>query len=513
MELTKAAEACISQAHIQRLSAEQHEELCVEHIFFALLALARYLDPPFNKPEYMEEGKAVRAFLSPSVRSIESASWELRKTARNPYAGYVDAAAVIGRAAEMAENEGSNLTALLLAKAVMESPTPTMRAVCDFFAPEYAREDERYRTEDDRNRAAQMAEDLQREFEKLRSESEKPAPQQKEDSDHTLSQLGALLAMLAALEDKEHESLRQSVRQKNKRNTPNRPRIKRRTKIGFITFRGGAAAAFIQYFLYGLAIPLLILYAIERLTGAVTTPPTPLVGLLIGAFMVFSAFNLVRGVNKLLGAASKALGHTLDLISDCLLLYGLAQCARYAYSLPEMPVWLRVIVCVGSLLVLLVGSAMFKYLADQGDVTKTKIMFQNVEGTPGMIFFRFLTKTLVLPALVASVFWIFRISAPVWLEKTLWILGFLWAFNILTAMWTCMALRFKASTRRHRGEKLVGFLGALHLFWGVPALVLFLHWLFAWFPMKTWVIVALSVWGFFTLILAALSRRSDTGVL
>ena len=40
---------------------------------------------------------------------------------------------------------------------------------------------------------------------------------------------------------------------------------------------------------------------------------------------------------------------------------------------------------------------------------------------------------------------------------------FLWAFNILTTMWTCMALRFKASTRRHRGEKLVGFLGALHL--------------------------------------------------
>jgi hypothetical protein len=46
MELTKAAEACITQAHMLRIGAGVHENLCVEHVFFGLLAMARYLTPP-----------------------------------------------------------------------------------------------------------------------------------------------------------------------------------------------------------------------------------------------------------------------------------------------------------------------------------------------------------------------------------------------------------------------------------------------------------------------------------
>ena len=496
MKLTDAAQACISQAHMQRMSAGLHENLCVEHIFFALLALARYLDPPFNKPEYIEEGKAVRAELASKVRSIESASWQLRLDAKDPDAGYVDAGPVIGRAAEIAEHTGGDLTAAILARAVMESPTSTIRVVCGLSNPEHAAGDEKYTDAKPARPAAPVRP----------AEPEKP----EENSDHTLSQLGALLALMAALEDKEHQSLKQSVQQGRQKRQPN---VKRHTKIGFVTWRGGPVAAFIQYFLFGILIPFIALFALDYFTGAVTNAPTPFVGFLVNAFIILALFNLARGVNLLIGIGSKAFGHTLDLISDCLLLCGLAGSAELAYGLTETPVWMRAIVCVGSLLILLIGAGMFQHLSDQGDVTKTKIMFQNVEGTPGMIIFRFLTKELVFPLLLVSVFWIFRIAIPVWLEKTFWVLGFLWVLNILTTMWNCISLRYKASTRLRGNGKFALFMASLHLFWGLPALTVYLHWVFDWFPMKTWVIVILGIWAFFTLILAALSTRSATGVL
>ena len=481
MELTKAAEACISQAHMQRMSAGVHDNLCVEHVFFGLLAMARYLDPPYNKPEYVEEGKAVRAILAPKVRSIESASWQLRKDARDPNAGYIDASAVIGRAAEMAENAGADLTATILAKAVLESPSPAMLAVCEVFDPECAKEDEKY----------QAAKPVH--AKPLEEQSEQKP---KEDSAPTASQLGALLAMLAALEDEQHDTLKQGAnRQKG-------PKIKRRTKLGLFTYRGGTVAAFLQYFLFGALIPCAALFALEYFTGAVTGSAAPFTRFLVGAFIVLWMFYLARGVNKLMGLIGKAFGHFLDLVSDCLLLLGLSEAAKLAYSLPETPIWMRAVVCVGSLLILLVGLALYRHLTDQGDVTKTKIMFQNVEGTPGMIFFRFLTKELIFPLTVFAVFWIFRIGVPPWVEKVFYLYAFFWAWNVIMIMWNCLALRYKSSHRRHRGQVLVRFLGSQHIFLLLPGLALYLHWLFQWFPMRTWVIVLYGIYGLFWLILS-----------
>lgn len=491
MELTKAAEACISQAHMQRMSAGIHENLCVEHVFFGLLAMARYMDPPYDKPEYVEEGKAVRDVLAPKVRSIESASWQLRKDAKDPNAGFVDAAAVIGRAAEMAENAGGDLTAAILAKAVLESPTPTILAACGAFDPECAREDAKYRAAKPDNAQPAPAPEPQKQ----------PARKPREDNGPTASQFGALLALLAALEDEQHNTLKQGA------NRRKGPQVKRRTKLGLFTYRGGTAAAFAQYFLFGILVPFAALFALEYFTGAVTAAATPFVGFLVNAFIVLWLFYLVKGVNKLLGLIGKAFGHFLDLVSDCLLLLGLSEAAMLAYALPETPVWMRAVVCAGSLLILLIGAALYEHLTDQGDVTKTKIMFQNVEGTPGMIFFRFLTKELIFPLAVFSVFWIFRIHTPLWMEKVFYLYAFLWVWNVIMILWNCLALRYKSSRRRHRGQVLVRFLGAQHIFLLLPGLALYLHWLFQWFPMRTWVIVLYGVYGLFWLVISIANLR------
>ncbi len=486
MELTKAAEACISQAHMQRMSAGIHENLCVEHVFFGLLAMARYLDPPCNKPEYVEEGKAVRAILAPKVRSIESASWQLRKDARDPNSGYVDASAVIGRAAEMAENAGSDLSAAILAKAVLESATPAILAVCGVLDPECAREDAKYQTAKPENAKPRLDQEPQ----------QQPEQKPKEDNGPIASQLGALLALLAAVEDEQHNTLKQGAnRQKG-------PKIKRRTKLGLFTYRGGMVAAFLQYFLFGILIPFAVLFALEYFTGAVTAAATPFAGFLVNAFIVLWMFYLARGANKLMGLIGKAFGHFLDLVSNCLLLLALSEAAKLAYMLPGTPVWMRIVVCVGSLLILLIGAALYRHLTDQGDVTKTKIMFQNVEGTPSMIFFRFLTKELLFPLAVFSVFWIFRIALPPWAEKVFYIYAFFWVWNVIMTMWNCWALRYKSSHRRHRGQILVRFLGSQHIFLLLPGLALYLHWLFQWFPMRTWVIVLYGIYGLFWLIMS-----------
>ncbi len=484
MVLTKTAEACISQAHMQRMSAGIHENLCVEHVFFGLLAMARYLDPPCNKPEYTEEGKAVRAVLAPKVRSIESASWQLRKYAKDPKAGYVDASAVIGRAAEMAENAGSDLTAAILAKAVLESPTPAILAVCGVLDPEYAREDAKYQTSKPVN------------VKPIPEPEKQPAQTPKEDNGPTASQFGALLALLAALENEQHNTLKQGAHRQNE------PKVKRRTKLGLFTYRGGTVAAFLQYFLFGILVPLAALFALEYFTGAVSAAATPFVGFLVNAFIVLWVFYLARGANKLAGLISKALGHFLDLISDCLLLLGLAEAAKLAYALPETPAWMRVVMCVGSLLTLLVGAALYRHLTDQGDAAKTKIMFQNVEGTPGMIFFRFLTKELIFPLVVFAVFWIFRIGVPPWAEKVFSLYAFFWVWYVIMILWNCLALRYKSSRRRHRGQVPVRFLGSQHIFLLLPGFILYLHWLFQLFPMRTWVIVLYGIYGLLWLVMS-----------
>lgn len=491
MELTKAAEACITQAHMQRISAGGQENLCVEHVFFGILALASSLDEPLNDAAYRKEGKAVRDLLSGSVRSVACALSYLKNDARHPKTEYADASAIIGRAAEMAEHADCDLTAEFLAKAILESKSAAVIAACEAYDPALAQEDAKYREAPSRSVQAEQKEPPR---DAAPSES-------KEESGPTTSQLGALLALLAMLEDEQHESLKQSV---GKRKAPG---VKRRTKLGLFTYRGGPVSAAIQYFLFGVAVPFAALWVLERFTGAVTAAPVPFVGLVVNAFIVLWMFYLVRGVNALLGLIGKAFGHFLDLISDCLLLFGLFEAAKLAYGIPETPLWMRGIIGIGSLLVLLIGAALYPHLSDQGETTKTKIMFQNMEGTPGMIFFRFLTREMIFPFALFSVFWIFSIRVPLWLEKTLYIYGFLWVWNIVFNMWGCIALRDKASKRRRRGRVLVRFLGSVHTLLLLPGIVFYLHWLFHWFPMRTWVVVLMCVYGVLFLILSAANLK------
>ncbi|MEA4914511.1 MAG: hypothetical protein VB061_08070 [Christensenella sp.] len=537
MELTKTAEEMLVSAQMLRLSANQHKSLCVEHLFYGLLALSRYLDSPMNKPQFEQEGKIVRALLTPHIRSIESAANQLKQDAAKSGVVFSDAAPYIGRASEIAENAGKqSIDALAFAAAILEKPTPEIQSLYAAYEADFAKLDAKYpvpakatvvetATEESLEKerllrevqqAAQREQEQQRlakeQIEKERLEEEKlkkekldkekrdreaarqeqqhsPSAEQSEKKP-TTSELNALLALLVAYEVENHAQSKHGV-QKRKGKKP-----KRYTKLGAFTYRGGAFAAGLQYFLFGLLVPLGLIYLLDRFTGVFSNPPTLFITFLIYSFIVFWMYYILRGVILLIGRANLPLQHFLDLIAFGALLFGFARAFIIAYNLYWMPTWLKSVLCAVWLLTLLFGASMFPYLVDQQDMTKTRILFQNVEGTPSMIFFRFLTKQLILPLLIAGFFWIFPVNAPDWLMKVFGILAFFWVWHILFTMWQCVNLRYEASDRVHRGKVFAAFMLREQVLALPFALVFFLYWLFGWFPMQAWVIAVIGVYGF-----------------
>lgn len=546
MELTKSAEEMIVNAQMLRISANQHKSLCAEHLFYGLLVLSRYLDPPMNKPQYEKEGAAVRDLLTQRVRSIESAAYQLKLDAAKAGVSFADAAPFVGRASEIAENAGKPaIDAVSFAAAILEKPTQAIASLFTVFHTDWAELDAKYPArstdgqggivppaksedarrfqEDVQDAERRAAEEREQEAEKMKkaeqerlakekaekekaekekAEQEKAdreaADKEKESADEhrrppyepTTTGIVALLAMLAAFEK---DSTLKTQHGFHKR-TGSKP--KRFTKLGLFTYRGGVFAAGLQYFLFGLLIPFGLLFGLDRFTGLISHPATPFVSFLAGSYIVFWMYYILHGVSLLIGLSNLPTRHFLDMTLFCALLFGLARVYSIAYRLYGMPVWLRVTLSVLWVLSLMLGAYMFRYLVGEDDLAKTRIMFKNVEGTPAMIFFRFLTKQLILPVLIFSVFWIFQFSIPSWLGKAFSIWAFLWVWNVIFTMWRCVELRYENTSRNLRGEVFCRFMFREHVLLFPIEMMLFLHWLFGWFPMQAWVIALLGVYGF-----------------
>lgn len=487
MELKKSAQEVLTQAQMLRLEAGM-DKLCIEHVLYGLLLMASYKDDPMNNPELLTEAMELRRDLEKKMRSIASAKHQLYNDALHNNTLFRDASEAIGRASELAV--GETISAMDLAHAIWEDPTPTMRALSGLGINECISEDEKY--QEVAKPQPPITTNKSQENDKVDG-SEDPTP----------SQMIAVLKMLANMQDNQQEQLRQNsaVKQKN-------PKVKRKTKMGLFTYRGGAVAAAIQYFLFGIIIPFAVLVALEYFTGIVIAPPSPLVHFVVDTFIVLWAYYILRGVAILIGVANNAFSHFLNLMLDLALISGLTGAVVIAWQMQTVPVWLRVIASLAAILIVSFGAALYDELRSEGDLTKTKIMFHNAEGTPAKIFFQELTKTLILPLLIFSIIWIFNVTVPIWLNRTLWIYGYFLAWSIIGTMWSCIDLSYENSRRIHKGKGVVTFLITAHYLLGITALVIFLYWLFAKFPMKLWVIIVLSVYTLFSLIVAAVAAKN-----
>lgn|GEM_PF-1994651 len=532
MELSKSAQEVITQAQMLRLEGDS-DKLCQEHIFYGLLLMACYLDPPMNGEEYREEAKKLRAFLLTKMKCIGAPKTKLRLSAlNNDKQLFTDGSASVGRAAEIAGSRP--ITPMDLARAILESPSPVIQAMCSV---DLKGTDRKYEEADAPAKPAQQKPASQpvrvapvsvtrpAEKPKPAPQPPKPAPQPAKPTPPPAKP--APQSSGSSGGDNEYERIAQAIRQLDKLNTPAKPGKKakpvgrkKKTRLGLITWRGGRFAAAVQLLLLSLLIPLGILFVLEHFTGCVTAPQTPWIAFAVRAGLLLCAFNLIRGITLVVGFGSKALAHFLRILFDLVFIALLAWTVVitfYAQSPdltlrgwipdslpalflhPDYPQWLKYVSGALGVLVLIVGSVLFEALNYSASEKRLKISFGLSSGRPAKVVFQGVTRQLILPLAMLVGIWAYPVPFPDWQIKVFWITGFLFAWNIINIIFTGLALGAEKGSPGW-GEGLFKFLRSFYTFLFVPMLVLFLHWLFGWSPIKLWVLIVLGVYTLLMLI-------------
>lgn len=486
MELSKSTQEILTRAQMMRLE-QNADDLVPEHILSVLLEAGSDSSIPANEAQALNTVLNNKLAFSLSAKSELTAKLRAGRISIESGAGM----AVVGRAGEMAEaKNGGVITPQLLAEAVFDHPTEAIRALMKA------------------EKKSEPPKPVPPKPEPVKPVPPKPDPvKPNDDSDPTGSQLLEMLKALAVMNALAQAMNNQSdVLKTNSK--PNRIKKKKKTKLGLITYRGGTFWAAVQYFALGVFVPLLVLFALENFTGCVLAPQTPFVGFLVDAFIMVSFYSLLNGVALLLGQLGNAFGNFLQMLCQMALAYGLAWSVTDAWGMPDFPVWLRVVLCTVIYTLLLVHNALYNMLADEGDKLKTKIMFREAEGSAGKIFFESLGKKLDIPFLIFAVVWIRRAILPPWMNKALWIAGFFLVFSIVSTMWVCLSLK-KDYSHNKTGRLFVKFCGGFHIFMVVPYLLMFLHWLFAWSPVKVFVWVIVGLWTLCSLILSLVLTTNE----
>lgn len=451
MELSSSAKKIITNAQALKIKND-HDTLCAEHLLYGVLLLGK---------ENSDDGRKVRSYLEKEMQNPDAALTQLKADAEQDSSYFKDAAPVLGRATELAGT--GEIGAMTLAQAVMEANTPTILALKG-----------------------------------LRAVHGQPAPNkpEPENKERELSnnELALLLLLMAAAHNSQKDELVH-----NTGNRGNGPRVRRRTKMGPFTYRGGTVAAAFQYFLFGILVPVAVIAVLQRFTGFLDRPAPPFLMFVEGTVFCLWMFYLARGAALLIGIFNGALANFMDILLDIILIAAEVRIIQTAWRLPVVPVWLRVIACIAVFLVLVVGGTLYDYLKDEGDATKARFTFMNLKGTPSKIFFQYVTKIVVFPFLVFSIIWIFRLTLPNWLSKTLMIMGFCYVWNVLNTMCSCLVMSCEMQGGSGRGFLI--FIKSLTSSLFIPGLVAFLFNIFMWGPMKTWVLIVLAIYTILATIL------------
>ena len=468
MELSKSAKEILTQAQMFRMDSKG-DELCVEHLLYGILVMAK---------ENSADGRSVKDIVSREMMNPEAAMIQLKKDANEDSSLFMAAGPVLGRATELAD--GGEIGCKELTRAVFESNTPTVLALKGLADVHGATPP--------KPAPAPVV-----------KPAEKPADQ-RELNTHEKAMLLALLA--AAAQSQKDELVRNSGRRGNQGIKPN---IRRRTKMGPFTYRGGTVAAAFQYFLFGILVPLALAFLLQKFTGFFSKPHGPFINFIGGTLGALWVFYLARGLSLLLGLISSAFGNFLDILCDIGLIAAIVRIIQVSWHMPVIPTWLRIIACICVFLVLVFGAALFDHLRDEGNVRKAKITFMNLRGTPSKIFFQYTVKIILIPFLIFAVIWIFRLTPPDWLIKTFKVFGFGYAWHLLNTACTCCVM--SDENKPSGGRKFLRFVQGYVSFLVLPAFVAFLHNVFLWGPMKTWVMIVLGVYMVVTLLMSIAYAR------
>jgi len=174
--------------------------------------------------------------------------------------------------------------------------------------------------------------------------------------------------------------------------------------------------------------------------------------------------------------------------------------------------WMKIIFFVIYLIAYIVSIGSINKMQQNPDLSATQTTFMRMRtiGTAGMIYFRTVIATTIFPAiLLLIIFLSVGEITPFWyyffeIYLFCYIIGLITlAFQCNVAALSVGYLDYKG-LKRKRGAALGMLISGML---SVPALVLYLHWIFEWFPMKTWVLILIIIYLVITLIVSIVSSR------
>ena len=359
MELNSSAQELLTRAQMLRLS-HNSGDLTQEHILLAALSAddEGYLDA--------EDAAELQAVLSALLTDEAEARAELQSCLNSGSTpAQSNGMAVIAAAGDRAERRNDGvITPALLCEALFESPSPLIRTLMrgDPAATVYEQEDDvtvseqlpfagspisdpgsddRSGVSEDSGDAAFSDDDEDDDWDEDSEDDEDGDDEDDDDdddSDITDSDIRRFLSAIA------HAMESESVEVK-----PNS--WKKKTKLGWFTFRGGTFAAAVQYFLLCAVLLFGGLLAVELAFGWLNDPPSHLAAFLVEAYIALWVYAALKGASLLLGQISNAFGNFLQTLSHMTLAYMLSASVPEAWALPVWPVWLRAVLSVALFLI------------------------------------------------------------------------------------------------------------------------------------------------------------------
>lgn len=507
MEWSNSAKEALIQAQMLKLEGNG-STLCQEHILYGLIVIA--LEEDKSKSSY-DESNTLWKYLMTKMISVKPMKELLRECVLGEGKSQMtDGRATLERTIGFAEDRPLSL--MDLAQAVFEAPSPLIRQLCASLKEKKPQQAEQTVkpaavSEDVVRAVPRPARPVPRPQSAPRPVQPRPIPQPAPAKPvqppkpapkpvQNKMSMDELLRMAHEMEEK------QSVPQKAKA-------IKKTTKMGLITYRGGVAAAAIQYFLLGLLIPAAILFGVEHFTGYVTAPPTSLVTFCLYAFVFLCAFRMLRGLFMLIGLATKSFAFFLRLLSDLGIIALLSVTYKAIFALPDYPDWLKIAAPAIALIVLIIGAISFDALPYTPLQKRRSIQLGRDSGRVGKVLFKAITQQLASIVLVLGGLWSFGSRMPSWASGMLWIIAAVCLWNIPNTIIACLALWTSANWYHGGGRGFFRFLNVLWLGTFVPMLFLLVHQLFALGALRTWEWIVMGIYALSAFVFAIFYAKGE----
>lgn len=281
---------------------------------------------------------------------------------------------------------------------------------------------------------------------------------------------------------------------------------KRRTALNGIKFRGGLAAAAVQYALLVVAVTGAALWLLGRASVSPGLSPSVAAYLLYLAPSVFcaGAYYFLKLFTGLVMLRRAAFAHFLNAMLYAAAMWLLAELLiEYTgVRVTGSVTWLKIIAALVGISNLLIARGTIHREPNRFGIEKSaQFGFFSLSGSPDKIFFSALLLACLLPFTGAAIYWI--VGAP--FNKAFSIYLFLNGWFFLLFWPNCQMLWYPeddaACSRAQRKKKAAcqnWILQFVLLF--VPAIVAFLTLLYGWTPIPKWTIVVYVLSGIFYLI-------------